>query len=89
MKDHLSQWNHREPKCRDVAERASEYLDDRLPRLTKIRMELHLAFCSTCRIYVQQLGLVASIVRNLPARHPTLLNRLRLRQQFAAYHAHQ
>jgi hypothetical protein len=38
MKDHPSQWIHSRLTCRDVTDRASEYLDDRLPVLTNVRV---------------------------------------------------
>jgi predicted anti-sigma-YlaC factor YlaD len=72
MKDHPSQWIHSGLTCRDVTDRASEYLDDRLPILTKVRVGLHLASCAHCRTYVKQID-------------PSPVNRLRLRQQFAAH----
>ena len=87
MKDHPSQWIHSGLTCRDVAERASEYLDDRLPLLTKVRIGLHLMSCAHCRAYVKQINLVSSALRSLPKLYPSPLNRLRLSQWFAARHA--
>ena len=86
MKDHPSQWIHSGLTCRDVTDRASEYLDDRLPILTKVQIGLHLAFCAHCRTYVKQIDLVSSALRTLPKLYPSPVNRLRLRQQFAAHH---
>lgn len=87
MKDHPSQWIHSGLTCRYVAERASHYLEDRLPLLTKIRVGLHVASCAHCRAYVAQIGLVSSALRSLPRFYPSPVNRLRLRRQFAASHA--
>ena len=87
MKDHPSQWIHSGLTCRDVTDRASEYLDDRLPILTKVRVGLHLASCAHCRAYMKQIDLVSSALRSLPKLYPSPLNRLRLRQRFAASHA--
>ena len=86
MKDHPSQWLHSGLTCREVADRASEYQDNRLSILTNIRVGLHLVFCASCRVYLAQLSLVSTALRRLPARYPSALNRLRLRQQFAARH---
>ena len=87
MNDHPSQWIPSGLTCRDVTDRASEYLDDRLPILTKVRVGLHLASCAHCRAYVKQIDLVSSALRSLPKLYPSPLNRLRLRQRFAARHA--
>ena len=88
MKDHPLQWVHGGLTCRDVTGRASDYLDNRLSILVKVRVNLHLASCASCRMYVAQLSLVSTALRRLPAIYPSELNRLRLRQQFAARHTH-
>ena len=82
MKNHASEGL----TCWDVTGRASEYLDDRLPVLAKVRVDLHLASCAHCRAYVKQIDLVSSALRSLPKLYPSPVNRLRLRQQFAASH---
>ena len=82
MKDHASEGL----TCWDVTGRASEYLDDCLPILTKVRIGLHLASCAHCRAYVRQIDLVSSALRNLPKLYPTLVNHLCLPQQSAAHH---
>ena len=87
MKDYPSQWIHSRPKCRDVAERATDYLEDRLPALTTTRIGLHLASCADCRSYVMQIGLVSSALRSLPKLYPSPVNRLRLSERFAGLHA--
>jgi predicted anti-sigma-YlaC factor YlaD len=86
MKDHPSQWIHSGLTCRNLTNQASEYLDDRLPILTKVRFGLHLASCAHCRTYVKQIDLVSSALRNLPKLYPSPVNRLCLRQQFVASH---
>jgi predicted anti-sigma-YlaC factor YlaD len=53
MKDHPSQWIHSGLTCRDFTDRASEYLDDQLPILAKVRVGLHLASCTHCRSYIK------------------------------------
>ena len=87
MKVYPSQWTHSDLTCREVSDRASEYLDDNISILTKVRVGLHLATCTHCRAYVQQIDLVSSALSSLPKLHPSPINRLRLRQQFAAHHA--
>ena len=86
MKDHPSQWIATGLTCRDVTDRASDYLDHRFPILIKIRVGLHLASCFHCRAYVMQISLVGDAVAFLPKLFPSPINRLRLRQHFAASH---
>ena len=86
MKDDTSQWTRRGLSCRDVTDRASEYLDGRLLSLTKVQVVLHLASCAYCRVYVKQIDLISSALRSLPRLPPSTVNRLRLRQRFAAGH---
>jgi hypothetical protein len=87
MNDHPSQWVPSGLTCRDVTDRASEYLDDRLPILTKVRVGLHLASCAHYRTYLKQIDLVSSALRRLPKLYPSLMNRLRLSERVAARHA--
>ena len=87
MKNHSVPWIHSGLTCREVTDRASEYLDDNISILTKFRFGLHLALCIHCRTYVQQIDLVSSALSNLPKLYPPPINRLRLRQRFAARHA--
>jgi predicted anti-sigma-YlaC factor YlaD len=82
MKNHASEGL----TCWDVTGRASEYLDDHLPGLAKVRVDLHLASCVYCRTYVKQIHLVSSAVRSLAKLDPLPVSRLRLRRQFAAHH---
>jgi predicted anti-sigma-YlaC factor YlaD len=85
MKDYPSQWIHIGLTCRDVAERATDYLEGRLPLFTKVCIGLHLASCADCRSYVKQIDLVSSALRSLPTLYPSSSHRLSLRQQFVAY----
>jgi anti-sigma factor RsiW len=87
MNDHPSQWIRSGLTCRDVTDRASEYLDDRLPILTKVRVGLHLASCAHCHTYVKQIDLVSSALRSLPELYPSQANRFRLSERFAGRHA--
>ena len=87
MKVYPSQWTHSDLTCREVSDRASEYLDDNISILTKVRVGLHLATCTHCRAYVQQIDLVSSALKSLPKLYPSPTNRVRLCQRFAARHA--
>jgi predicted anti-sigma-YlaC factor YlaD len=84
MKDHPSQWIHSGLTCRDVAERATEYLDNHLPILTKVPVGLHLASCADCRAYLKQIALVSEVLGCLPKLYPRTINRLR--RHFSALH---
>ena len=86
MKDHPSQWIHSRLTCCDVTRLATDYLEDRLPLFTKVCIGLHMASCAGCRSYVMQISLVSSALRCLPKLYPSPVNRLSLRQQFAAHH---
>jgi predicted anti-sigma-YlaC factor YlaD len=86
MKDRLSQWIHSSLTCRNVAGLASEYLDDSLPMLTKVRIGLHLASCADCRTYMKQMALLCEAAPGLPKQYPSPIARLRLRQHFASCH---
>ena len=85
MKNHPSQLIDSGLACRDVAEWVTDYLEDRLPGLTMIRIGLHLASCADCCSYVKQIDLVSSALRGLPRIYPTPVNRLRLCRQFAVH----
>lgn len=87
MNDHPSPWIRSGLTCCNVTGRASEYLDGRLPVLTKVWVGLHLVSCAHCRTYMKQIDLVSSALRSLPKLYPSPLNRLRLRERFAARHA--
>jgi predicted anti-sigma-YlaC factor YlaD len=86
MKDYSSQGTRSGLTCRNVTDRASEYLDDRLFSLTKLLVDLHLASCAHCRAYIRQIDFISSVLRSLPTLDPSPVDHLRLRQQFAARH---
>ncbi|MGQ0696516.1 MAG: zf-HC2 domain-containing protein [Nitrospiraceae bacterium] len=84
MKDHPSQWIASGLTCRQVTAKATLYLEDQSSLFTTIRIGLHLASCADCRIYIKQMALVTEAVASLPKCYPSPVNRLRLRQQYAA-----
>lgn len=86
MKDHPSQWIPSGLTCREVADRASDFLDERVPMPTNMRVALHLAFCADCRAYLTQILLIREAVTRLPKIYPSPVNRLRLRRHFTAIH---
>lgn len=49
--------------CRDLAERASDYLDRDLPLRSRLQVRLHLLLCENCRRYLDQLRATVDLVR--------------------------
>ena len=86
MKDSLLTWIHSGLTCRDVTDRASEYLDDRLVGLTKGLVGIHLASCAHCRVYMKQIELISAALKGFTALYPSPVSGLCLRQGFAARH---
>ena len=41
--------------CQELVELVTEYLENRLPDSTRVRFEAHLAQCSGCRTYLEQM----------------------------------
>ena len=79
-------WKHRGPICWEITHHASEYLDDRLPSPTQIRMTLHLAACSHCRTYVKQVGFVQQTLALLPRQNLAPITHDFLRCRFTSLH---
>jgi predicted anti-sigma-YlaC factor YlaD len=52
--------------CREITERASDFLDGALPWPVRLQVRLHLMMCRFCREYVRQLSLVVRSLRQLP-----------------------
>ena len=52
--------------CREVSERASDFLDAALPYRERLQVRLHLLMCRICREYVRQMTLVVRTLRRLP-----------------------
>ena len=41
--------------CKEVAEKASAYIDNELPLKTRLSIRMHLFMCYKCQRYIQQL----------------------------------
>lgn len=68
--------------CRDVTERASDYLEDDITPRQRLAIRLHLMMCRHCRRLVKQLSLLrTSLRRRQPqlteAQQQRLLQKLR------------
>jgi len=56
--------------CREITERASEFLDATLSWHVRLQVRLHLMMCRFCREYLRQLSLVVRSLRGLPREEP-------------------
>ena len=55
-------------KCRDVAARASDYLDRNLSSRERWQVRTHLLICHHCRKFVGQLRTVTALLQGRPQR---------------------
>lgn len=51
--------------CRNVADKASPFMDGELGRLMRLRIRVHLTICPACMRYFQQLKAVVGATRQL------------------------
>ncbi len=56
--------------CREITERASDFIDAALPWHVRLEVRLHLMMCRLCREYVRQLALVVRTLRRLAKPEP-------------------
>jgi anti-sigma factor RsiW len=56
--------------CREITERASDYVDGRLPWPARMQVRMHLFMCRFCSEYLRQLALVIRTLPRLPRRPP-------------------
>ncbi|ADE16011.1 hypothetical protein Nhal_2951 [Nitrosococcus halophilus Nc 4] len=52
--------------CREVTEKASDYLENTLPWQQRLGIRLHLFLCHHCRRYLRQLRAVTIAFREMP-----------------------
>lgn len=57
-------------RCRDLTEDASRLLDQDLPLPRRLRLRLHLALCSMCRTYMDQMRKTRALVASRPLAPP-------------------
>jgi predicted anti-sigma-YlaC factor YlaD len=72
--------------CREITERASDFLDAALPWHVRLQVRLHLMMCRFCREYVRQMALVVGSLRRLPRREPSVDMQRDLLTLFRAEH---
>lgn len=59
-------------RCRDVAEKANDYIDGNVGWWTRIQMALHLAMCNACKAYVRQFQRTVIFLKAVAERTPTV-----------------
>lgn len=59
------------PSCREVVERAGEYLDRDLGRWERLKVRFHIAMCKHCNRYLRQLEVTMRLMRSLPPDPPS------------------
>ena len=57
-------------RCLDVTERASDLLDGSLPLRARLALRLHLAMCSMCRTYMDQMRKTRALLASRPLDPP-------------------
>jgi anti-sigma factor RsiW len=55
-----------EMPCRELVELVTDYLEDRLSSIDRVRFEAHLAECEACRIYMEQFRQTIRVLGRLP-----------------------
>ena len=58
--------------CREITERASDFLDASLPWHVRLKVRMHLFMCRFCREYVRQMALVVRTLQRLPRQDPSV-----------------
>jgi anti-sigma factor RsiW len=53
--------------CQELVELVTDYLENRLPSSTRARFEAHLAQCSACRTYLEQMRHTVRALGRIPA----------------------
>jgi anti-sigma factor RsiW len=55
-----------EMPCRELVELITNYLEDRLSAVDRVRFEAHLADCEACRTYLDQFRQTIRVLGRLP-----------------------
>ena len=58
------------PRCRDVAELVTAYIERALPPRRWLAVRLHLAMCGPCQRYVAQMRAAIRFLGHMPALPP-------------------
>jgi hypothetical protein len=52
--------------CRDIADRASAFVDGEISGVAWLRFKMHLLGCGPCADYIRQMGITIDALRDLP-----------------------
>jgi predicted anti-sigma-YlaC factor YlaD len=55
------------PRCREMAEMVTDYLEGDLPFFRRVTARLHLSLCSACTRYFDQMRRTIGLLRDAPA----------------------
>jgi anti-sigma factor RsiW len=55
-----------EMPCRELVEVITDYLEDQLSPIDRVRFEAHLAECGACRTYMEQFRQTIRVLGHLP-----------------------
>ena len=71
-------WRRNELTCQELVELVTDYFDGRLTLLERLRFEAHLAACSGCRAYLEQMRLTLGVLGSVsePTISPEARERL-------------
>lgn len=57
--------------CKDIHDRASQFVDGETTMLTKVGVLMHILMCGKCRLFIKQLRLTIASIRQLPDKQKT------------------
>lgn len=60
--------------CKDIHNRASQFIDGETSMLTKAGVLMHILMCGNCRLFIKQLRLTVTSVKQLPCEHHSAQN---------------
>jgi anti-sigma factor RsiW len=76
---------HDEMRCRELVEVVTDYLEDRLPEVDRLRLAAHLAECPYCEEYIAQMRRTIEILGELPVETIVARRRAELLEVFRAW----
>ena len=56
--------------CKDVTEKADDYLDRNLPVMTRVSYRMHLFVCNRCRRYLDQIKVTIGVLNRMEETSP-------------------
>lgn len=68
--------------CRELTELVTDYLEDRLSFMDRLRFRMHIGMCTHCRAYLNQINQTVRTLGRLPAEDIPLDVRDELLQRF-------